>query len=106
MNKRAKSVKSVDRIAIEGCFANADELLRGARALVERERLPRLAYHLALLALEEVGKAPVLSVKVVSAREDRELPSSIRAPSMVVNQRFVARWPLLHRVRVSGGCCD
>jgi AbiV family abortive infection protein len=93
MDKEARSLKAADRIAIEGCFANADDLLRGARGLMEREQLPRLAYHLALVALEEVGKARVLSMKVVSEREDRELPPSIaRAMDDHVRKLFWAIW--------------
>lgn len=52
--------------AIAECLANAGDLLRGAHALVDRE-LPRLAYHLAVLALEEIGKASIFGMQSVSA---------------------------------------
>ncbi len=44
------------RSAISGALDNARELLIAARALLDADQPPRLAYHFAALALEEVGK--------------------------------------------------
>jgi AbiV family abortive infection protein len=67
--------------------------LRGARSLLDRDNLPRLAYHLAVLALEEVGKARILKMKVVSERQDREFPAAIaRAMDDHVRKLFWAIW--------------
>lgn len=62
--------------AIQACIANADELLKGAKSLAA-EGLPRLAYHLGLLALEEVGKSSILAMRHVAQQAGREFPSSI-----------------------------
>jgi len=63
-------------VAVQACIANAEELLRGARTLSETG-LPRLAYHLAVLALEEVGKSSILAMREVARESESELPSSI-----------------------------
>ena len=41
---------------INACFRNARDLLRAAKRLLEVEKLPNIGFHLAVLALEEVGK--------------------------------------------------
>lgn len=63
--------------AIHACIGNADELLRGAKNLAA-DGLPRLAYHLGVLALEEVGKSSILAMRLVAQRAGRDLPGSIR----------------------------
>lgn len=63
-------------VAVQACIANADELLRGARTLAAAG-LQRLAYHLGVLALEEVGKSSILEMQVVAKRAGREVPTSI-----------------------------
>jgi|GEM_PF-821787 len=78
--------------AIEACIANADELLSGAKKL-SAERLHRLAYHLAVLALEEVGKSRILAMRHVARQGGRELPGSInRALDDHVRKLFWAIW--------------
>jgi len=47
------------RSAISGALDNARELLIAARVLLDAGQPPRLAYHFAALALEEVGKASI-----------------------------------------------
>jgi AbiV family abortive infection protein len=85
-------IRAADRAAVAACFTNADELLRGARSLSAAD-MPRLAYHLAVLALEEVGKARILKMKIVSDRQGRELPPSIaRALDDHVRKLFWAIW--------------
>ena len=68
-----------DLTAYRGCIANADELLRGARGLLERDGLPRLAYHIAVLALEEIGKARMIAMQSAAERCGRETSLSIKA---------------------------
>jgi AbiV family abortive infection protein len=58
------------KAAVDACLANARELLRAARALLDRENLPRMAFHLAALALEETGKAHLYSLHTVAAEAD------------------------------------
>ena len=40
----------------EECLRHADDLLRAAKRVFSEEELPHIAYHLATLALEEIGR--------------------------------------------------
>ena len=78
--------------ACEACIANADELIRGGKNLAEAG-IPRLAYHLAVLALEEVGKSSILAMQYVARKGGRELPGSIgKALDDHVRKLFWAIW--------------
>src|SRR5687767_8437716 len=78
--------------AIEACIANADELMIGAKKLFA-DRLYRLAYHLGVLALEEVGKSSILAMRYVARQGGRELPGSIgKALDDHVRKLFWAIW--------------
>lgn len=57
---------------IQACFANARDLLRAARRLLDDEKLPNIAFHLTLLALEEVGKAALLGARGIAHAADDE----------------------------------
>jgi AbiV family abortive infection protein len=48
--------------AMEACRSHAQDLFDGAKLLREKS-LPNLAYHLATLALEELGKAQLIGMK-------------------------------------------
>ena len=87
------SGRSPDLLAIDACFVNAEELLRAASLLLEQGGAPRLAYHLALLALEEIGKSRILGMRVVSDRHGQEMPGFIdRALDDHVRKLFWAIW--------------
>lgn len=47
---------------MNACVSNADDLLRSAKRVFEDERLPNIAYHLVVLALEEIGKAELVGM--------------------------------------------
>jgi AbiV family abortive infection protein len=51
---------------IQACFANARDLLRAAKRVLDDEKLPNVAFHLAILALEEVGKAVLLGARGIA----------------------------------------
>src|SRR5712675_513494 len=51
--------------AIEACFSHARDLLRAAKRVLDDEKLPNIAFHLATLALEEIGKASLLGSRDV-----------------------------------------
>jgi AbiV family abortive infection protein len=55
------------QIAVRRCLDNAETLLDSAKALQHKNR-NHIAYHLAALALEEVGKASLFLVKSVRTR--------------------------------------
>ena len=51
---------------IQACFTNARDLLRAAKRVLDDEKLPNVAFHLAILALEEVGKAALLGARGIA----------------------------------------
>src|ERR1035437_6375179 len=67
-----------NRLAVEACLSNADELLRVAKGAIERESLPRIGFHLSALALEELAKAHLIRLVMFAHRDGREVPSIIR----------------------------
>lgn len=58
--------------ARSACLNHAEDLLIAARALqnLEQKNLPHIAYHLATLALEEIGKAGLLVVAKMSTSSE------------------------------------
>jgi AbiV family abortive infection protein len=58
---------------IEACLANARDSLRAARRVLDDEKLPNVCFHLAVLALEEIGKAALLGARHVAQSVDDEL---------------------------------
>jgi AbiV family abortive infection protein len=50
---------------MDACYVHAAELLNAAGKLLEEPAMPNIAYHLALLALEEVGKAGLIGARTV-----------------------------------------
>ena len=52
--------------SIQACFVNARDLLRAAKRVLDGEKLPNVAFHLAILALEEVGKAALLGTRGIA----------------------------------------
>ena len=51
---------------IQACFGNARDLLRAAKRVLDDEKLPNVAFHLIILALEEIGKAALLGARGVA----------------------------------------
>lgn len=44
----------------EACLSHADDLVRSAKRILYDEKLPNISYHLAVLALEEIGKSTLI----------------------------------------------
>jgi AbiV family abortive infection protein len=51
---------------IQACLANARDSLLAARRVLEGQRLPKICFHLAALALEEIGKAALLGARHIT----------------------------------------
>ncbi|NIA68600.1 AbiV family abortive infection protein [Pelagibius litoralis] len=66
--KRAVQIGAKDRKAMRECIVHARNLLNSARA-VQGEGHPNIAYHLAALALEEVGRWELIALKAMSEHE-------------------------------------
>jgi AbiV family abortive infection protein len=93
------------RSGISGALDNARELLIAARILLDAGQPPRLAYHFAALALEEVGKASILGMRVVGAARGRELPSLLSDDALQdhIRKLFWAIWgPTIGRDVITG----
>lgn len=93
------------RSAISGSLENARELLSAASALLDAGQPARLAYHLAALALEEVGKASILGMRVVRSARDRDVPSLLSEEVLQdhVRKLFWAIWgPTIGRDVITG----
>ena len=58
--------------AIQKCEENAGKMIESARLLVEHDASTSAAYHLALLAIEEIGKACLLKIGQVNALLGKE----------------------------------
>ena len=41
----------------KACLSHAEDLIRAATRILSDEKLPNISYHLAVLALEEIGKS-------------------------------------------------
>ena len=57
---------------IQACFGNARDLLRAAKRVLYDEKLPNVAFHLTILALEEIGKAALLGARGIAHSVDDE----------------------------------
>ena len=55
----------------EACLSHADDLLRSAKTILETDKLPNVSYHLAALALEEIGKAGFFAVLEIPERQEQ-----------------------------------
>lgn len=62
MEHLEKSIESLEKIR-DACLSNAKDILQAAESVLESCKLPSVAYHLAALALEEVGKANLTVLK-------------------------------------------
>src|ERR1700674_1661415 len=58
--------------SVQACFSNARDLLRAARRVLGTEKLPNIAFHLTILALEEIGKAALLGARGVARSVEDE----------------------------------
>lgn len=87
---------------IEACLENADELLWSAKT-VREQRLNNIAYHLASLSLEEIGKATIILMTAaadVVADRDRPLEKWMEDH---VRKLFWALWgPTFGRQSITG----
>jgi AbiV family abortive infection protein len=62
---------------IDACVANARDLLRAAKLLLEEEKLPNVSFHNSVLALEEIAKANLFAIAHVARSSGGEGVNSI-----------------------------
>jgi AbiV family abortive infection protein len=61
----------IARAKLEACLSHADDLLRSAKNVLETDKLPNVSYHLAALALEEIGKAGFFAVFEIPEKREQ-----------------------------------
>lgn len=79
------------RAAIDGCLAHATDLLAAANAVLT-QNLPHIAYHLAALALEEVGKAGIILMGHIADKKGERPPWMGKHADDHVKKLFWAVW--------------
>jgi AbiV family abortive infection protein len=57
---------------VQACFSNARDLLRAAMRVLNDEKLTNVAFHLTILALEEIGKATLLGTRGIARSVEDE----------------------------------
>jgi len=60
------------KLIIEVCHEHATCLLNASKTILENNDLPNIAYHLATLALEEIGKAEIVKLRPIELNKDEE----------------------------------
>lgn len=54
------------------CFEHASQLLAAAKTVLDKDNLPNVAYHLATLALEEIGKAEIIRIRPFEIEQKKD----------------------------------
>ena len=86
----------------EACLSHADDLMRAARRLLNDENLPHIAYHLATLGLEEIGKSTLIIIVHSSKKRSSSVWNPERYLDDHIKKLFWAIWsPLLGRKKVT-----
>jgi AbiV family abortive infection protein len=84
------------------CFANARNLLRAAKRVLEDERLPNIAFDLAIRALEEVGKAALVGARHLAVQHGDDGAFADKRLDDHVFKIFWALWtPIFARGKIS-----
>lgn len=68
-SRSRKDITIEIRKAIQACHSHAQDLLRSSKRILKEEQLPNIAYHLAALGLEEMGKSMLW--KMISVARER-----------------------------------
>lgn len=101
-NNEKERIEAVNA-AIDACLQHATDLVRAARA-VQAIRLPNIAYHLAVLALEEVGKSELIGMEAFSSRGEETREWVARMYEDHVRKLFFALWgPSFGREKITRG---
>jgi AbiV family abortive infection protein len=88
------------------CLAHADNLLKGSRKLIDEE-LYSIAFHLAVLSLEEVGKSVMVEMGFASPNEQKRKKILKEASEDHIKKLFWALWgPLFGSKDMSGKQMD
>jgi len=51
---------------VSACLSHAQDLLSESKRILDEKKLPNIAYHLAVIALEEIGKSELVAMNHLS----------------------------------------
>jgi len=92
VTEKAKDIEFLQSI-IKACQSHAGDLLNAAKRVLEDENLPNIAYHLAALALEEIGKSELVGMSYIAKTEkDSALPWAEKQTEDHVKKLYWALW--------------
>lgn len=80
------------RTIYRGCLSNAKDLLKAANKILNEENLPNIAYSLAVIALEEIGKAELLLLNHFAQTRDNKSFSKDKYFEDHIRKLFWALW--------------
>ena len=88
--------------AREACLSHADDLIRAAKRILSDEKLPHISYHLAVLALEEIGKSTLIIMGHIRSSLDDAETSPQRFCDDHIKKLFWATWgPSIGREKIT-----
>jgi AbiV family abortive infection protein len=89
---------------IAACQSHAEDLLNAAKTVLKDERLPNIAYHLATLALEEIGKSELVGMsRIAKIERGDSLPWAEKQTEDHVKKLFWALWgPSFGKEKLTG----
>jgi AbiV family abortive infection protein len=97
---KSDSFKQVKKL-IKTCVAHSNDLLNGAKLLFENGK-GNIAYHLATLALEELGKSTMIVIGLRIPRKESELNILEKYSDDHIKKLFWALWfPSLGREQIT-----
>ena len=92
VTEKAKDIEFLQSI-IEACQSHAEDLLNAAKRVLEDENLPNISYHLAALALEEIGKSQLVGMSYITKTEKGSaLPWAEKQTEDHVKKLYWALW--------------
>jgi len=91
MSASDRHFQSKIQLIRESCLSHASDLLRAAKRVIEEEKLPNIAYHLAALALEEIGKVGIVGMGQLTYERGQAFPWEKHAQDHI-KKLFWALW--------------
>jgi AbiV family abortive infection protein len=84
------------------CLSHAEDLIRAARRILADEKLPNISYHLAVLALEEIGKSTLIVMGHFDSKSGDSTWSPHKFYDNHVKKLFWATWgPSMGQEKIS-----
>lgn len=86
----------------KACLSHAEDLIRAAKRIIADEKLPNISYHLAVLALEEIGKSTLIVMGHFAGKSEDSTWSPHKFYDDHVKKLFWATWgPSMGQEKIS-----